>query len=80
MRWPLAEAKNRFSELFEKALREGPQRVTRRGRDEVVVMAAESFERLQRPRRSFVDFLSEGVELDGIELVRDRSPTPEVEI
>lgn len=80
MAWPLAEAKNRFSELFDKALREGPQRVTRRGRDEVVVVAAESFDRLQRPRRSFVDFLSEDVELDGVELDRDRSPTREIEI
>jgi prevent-host-death family protein len=80
MAWPLAEAKNRFSELFEKALREGPQRVSRRGKDEVVVVAAETFERLRRPRRGFVDFLVEGAPLEGVELDRDRSPAREVEL
>ncbi len=30
MGWKLAEAKNKFSELINKALQEGPQRVRRR--------------------------------------------------
>ena len=38
--WTVAEAKNRFSELITKALEEGPQRVTRRGRA-VTIAAAE---------------------------------------
>jgi prevent-host-death family protein len=80
MAWPLAEAKNRFRELFEKALREGPQRVRRRGKDEVVVVAAATFERLQGRRQSFVDFLVEGAPLDGVEIGRDRSPAREVEL
>ena len=37
--WQVAEAKNRFSELITKALKEGPQRVTRR--DETVIVMAE---------------------------------------
>jgi phosphopantothenoylcysteine decarboxylase/phosphopantothenate--cysteine ligase len=37
--WAVADAKNRFSELVTKALTEGPQRVSRRGRT-VVVSAA----------------------------------------
>mgnify|MGYP006144942123 CR=1 FL=1 len=38
--WQLQDAKSRFSELVECALNEGPQLVTRRGNDAVVLMAA----------------------------------------
>ena len=44
--WPLHDAKARFSELVRKARNEGPQHVTVHGRDEVVVIAAEEFRRL----------------------------------
>lgn len=54
--WPLEEAKNRFSELVRRALAQGPQRVTRRGRDAVIVMSAEDYERLMAPR-DLVEFL-----------------------
>jgi len=45
--WKLQDAKARFSELVRKVRSEGPQRVTVHGRDEVVVVAAEEFRRLQ---------------------------------
>jgi prevent-host-death family protein len=45
--WPLQTAKARFSELVRKAKTAGPQHVTIHGRDEVVVIAAEEFQRLQ---------------------------------
>jgi antitoxin Phd len=80
MTWPLAEAKNRFSELFEKALRDGPQRVSRRGKDEVVVVSAATYERLRRERQGFVDFLMSGPALDDLTLGRDRSPAREIEL
>lgn len=38
--WTVADAKNRFSELVTKALEEGPQTVTRRGKSVVVAPAA----------------------------------------
>lgn len=44
--WQLQDAKSRFSELVECALREGPQLVTRRGSDAVVLMAAPEYRRL----------------------------------
>ena len=37
MAWQLQAAKQRFSELVERAQREGPQVVTKHGRDAVVV-------------------------------------------
>ena len=49
--WQLQTAKARFSELFDLARSVGPQFVTRRGRDTVVVVAAEEYARLVRRRR-----------------------------
>jgi len=46
-RWLLQDAKARFSELVRRVRAEGPQHVTVHGRDEVVVIAAEDFRRLQ---------------------------------
>lgn len=44
--WLLQDAKARFSELVRKVHSEGPQHVSVHGRDEVVVIAAEEFRRL----------------------------------
>jgi prevent-host-death family protein len=44
--WSLQDARARFSELVRKANSEGPQHVTVRGRDEVVVMSAAEYRRL----------------------------------
>ena len=45
--WPLQTAKARFSELVRRVHSEGPQHVTVHGRDEVVVVSATEFRRLQ---------------------------------
>ena len=42
----MQDAKSRFSELVDKVLSEGPQAVTRRGAEAVVVVAAADFRRL----------------------------------
>jgi prevent-host-death family protein len=49
-RWALQDAKARFSELVRRARSEGPQHVTVHGRDEVVVVAADEFRRLEGER------------------------------
>ena len=58
--WPLQDAKNRFSQLVEQALAEGPQIVTRRGRETAVVLGYDEYLHLTgegRPDRSFSEFL-----------------------
>ena len=58
--WKLEDAKARFSELVRRVRGEGPQRVTYRGTDAVVVVAAGDFKRLlpaERPRQSLTAFL-----------------------
>ena len=72
--WQLQEAKNRFSEVVNDALREGPQWVTRHGRETVVILSAKEFHRLRGHRETLADFLLKsplrGANLD---LKRDKS-------
>ena len=49
-RWRLQDAKARFSELVRLAHSDGPQHVTLHGRDAVVVVDAEEFQRLKGAR------------------------------
>jgi len=44
--WKLEDAKARFSELVRQAREKGPQRVTVRGQDAVVVLSAAEYRRL----------------------------------
>ena len=44
--WQLQTAKAQFSEVFRRARSEGPQWVTRQGKETVVILPAEEFERL----------------------------------
>lgn len=74
--WQLQAAKARFSELFRKARAEGPQWVTRQGKDAVVVIAAEEFQRLRARSKqpaSLVEFFAKSP-LAGANLDLDRSP------
>jgi prevent-host-death family protein len=51
MNWQLQEAKARFSEFLNAALKEGPQVVTRRGVEAAVLVPIEEWRRLQRESR-----------------------------
>ena len=59
--WPLQDAKARFSEVVDAAIRGEAQHVTRRGKPAGVVVGAEEFERLARADRSatpgLIDYL-----------------------
>jgi prevent-host-death family protein len=82
--WQLQTAKARFSELFRLARTEGPQRITRQGKDAVVLLPAEQFEELvsrSRQPKSLVRFFREspllGLELD---LDRERDTGRDIEL
>lgn len=75
--WPVQVARAQFAQLIDKALSGRPQRIRRRGKDVVVVLAAEDYERLVAPRDSLVDFfrnspLAEAMAAGEIDLERDR--------
>jgi antitoxin Phd len=86
MTWQLQEAKQRFSEVVRQAQDEGPQVVTRHGREVVVVIAFEEYQRLAPNRRSFKQFLRSEPFFDDLdfpvdlELARSREPAPEIDL
>lgn len=80
MIWMLQDAKNRFSELFEKAHTEGPQWVTRRGKDAVVVISAQEWADARGTKQSLADFFASSPLPDsGLRASRDTSPLRPVE-
>lgn len=70
--WQLQEAKSRFSELVDLSLKEGPQLVTRRGHEAVVVLAAADYRRLSGAVPSLMDCLLQAPRGDALDL--ERSP------
>jgi antitoxin Phd len=72
--WQLQEAKNKLSEVVQDALDHGPQIITRRGVDSVVVIAYSEYQKMQLNRAKLSEFFRAsplvGEELD---LARDTS-------
>jgi prevent-host-death family protein len=82
--WQVQTAKARFSEVFRLARTAGPQRITRQGKEGVVMISDEQYEQLTlklRQPKSLVQFFREsplaGVELD---LERDQDSGRDIEI
>jgi prevent-host-death family protein len=82
--WQIQTAKARFSEVFRRARTEGPQRITRQGKDGVVMISDEQYHRLTgkaRQPKSLVQFFQEsplvGVDLD---LERDKDAGRDVKL
>ena len=82
-RWRLQDAKAQFSELVRRARQTGPQRVTVHGKDAVVVVDAEEWDRLQearvgsRSRRSTGQFAAEGCSIERLSV---KSPVRDVKL
>jgi antitoxin Phd len=77
-------AKARFSEVFRLARTEGPQHITRQGKEGVVMISDEQYDRLvgkSRQPKSIVQFFREsplvGIELN---LERDKDTGREIEL
>ncbi|MEX1118548.1 MAG: type II toxin-antitoxin system Phd/YefM family antitoxin [Terrimicrobiaceae bacterium] len=51
MNWQIQEAKNRFSEVVDRALSDGPQMITRHGRATVVIVSAQEYARETRQEK-----------------------------
>jgi prevent-host-death family protein len=56
--WSVAEAKARLSEVLDHALNDGPQAITRRGREIVVVVSTEEWHRKTSRSGSLAEFLA----------------------
>jgi len=80
--WTLAAAKDRLSEVVRRAVDEGPQTISVRGKETAVILSKAEFDRLdpRTPRRNFKEFLLAIPSLDGVDLSRDPTPAPDVEL
>ena len=82
--WQLQDAKAKFSEVFRLARTEGPQLITRQGKDGVVMLPVEQYDQLvnrSRQPKSLVQFFRESP-LVGLELEfeRDKDPGRDIEL
>jgi prevent-host-death family protein len=82
--WQVQTAKARFSEVFRRARMEGPQRITRQGKEGVVMLSDERYDELAgraHQPKTLVEFFRKsplvGVELD---LERQKDEGRDVEL
>ena len=80
--WALQDAKNRFSEVVDRAMEDGPQLVTRHGREAVVVVSATEYRKMTQSTESLLEFMKRSplYGAEDIEFVRDKSLTREQSI
>ena len=82
--WKLEDAKNSFSEVVRRALAHQPQKVTRGGRDAVIVVSAEDYAKLAGTQ-NLVDFfknspLAEAFQAGELDLSRSRDSARDIEL
>ena len=79
-RWQLQDAKQQFSRLVDRARSDGPQVVTRNGKEVAVVLGFDDYRRLRSDSGAFKRFLSEGPDFDVLEITRAREAARSVEL
>ena len=78
--WQLQAAKQHFSELVERARRDGPQVVTKHGKDAVVVVSAEEYRRLRGDGPSLVEFIRSAPDFEALGLERSQDQGRDVQL
>lgn len=73
--WQLQEAKNKFSEVVEGAVKDGPQVVTRRGVETAIVISYDEYRKITLGRGKLSEFFG-GSPLArvALDLTRNKSP------
>ena len=75
--WQLQEAKNKFSEVVDEAIKHGPQIVTKRGIETVIVISYKEYQRLILNQQKLSEFFQTSPltdVADEIDLTRDPRP------
>ena len=72
--WQIQEAKNKLSEVINEAIKHGPQIITRRGVEAVIVLSYAEYRKAMLNQTKLSDFFRESplAEVD-LDLRRDRS-------
>lgn len=54
--WQLQDAKNKLSEVIERALKHGPQLITRRGEKTVIIMSYKEYTQMKKSQAKLSEF------------------------
>ena len=72
--WQLQDAKSKFSNLVERAQKQGPQIVTKHGKKAVVIIDFNEYTKITKPKTDLISFLRNsplfGLDLD---IARDKN-------
>jgi len=79
--WQLQEAKAKLSELVRLAVSEGPQGISIRGQNEVVVISAITYAELTKPKMNFFTFMQKSPLKDiDLNIARDKSTDRDIDL
>ena len=81
MTWTIAEARDQFSEVVRRAVDQGPQRISVRGKDTVVILSVAQYDALtpQTPKKTFKDHLLAFPKVEELDVERWQTPPREFE-
>ena len=72
--WQLQEAKNKLSEVVEEALNHGPQLITKRGVEAVIVLSYAEYRKLTLSQKKLSEFFRESpLRSEDLDVPRDKS-------
>ena len=77
--WQLQEAKARLSEVVRKTLKEGPQMITVRGEESVVIVSKALFDQFDKPKKTFLEVMRSAPLVDELDLERDKSTARDID-
>ncbi|MCD6401227.1 MAG: type II toxin-antitoxin system Phd/YefM family antitoxin [Anaerolineales bacterium] len=79
--WQLQYAKNKFSNLVEKAQHNGPQIVTKYGKDAVVVLSIDEYKKLIEPKINLIKFFqSSPLAKENLDFTRSKETPRDIEL
>ena len=79
--WQLQDAKNKFSNLVDKAQHNGPQVVTKHGTDAVVVLSIDEYKKLIKPQTNLVKFFQTSpLAKKDLDLTRSKETPRDIEL
>lgn len=78
--WQLQEAKNRLSEVIERAHTDGPQTIARHGQPRAVLLSIEEYRSITSDKPDFRAWLLGGPKVDDLDLERSRDTGREIDL
>lgn len=78
--WQVQDAKARLSEVIARAKSEGPQTITRHGREQAIVLSIDDYRAVIANRPDFKAYLLGGPKVEDFSVERDPDPGRAVEL